>query len=119
MTRADQLDILYDPVGGGRPPDAPLQEGRRVTVWRRRHLHPRGRCGGTDICLITPEFEITRFLKLDPVKHAGAPEENPVGDNETVGVVFSPDGTRMYFGAQRTCFDPRRSQRSRPASSTR
>jgi hypothetical protein len=56
-----------------------------------------------DICLITPDFEITRFLTLDPVMHSGPTnEDNPVKDNETVGVVFSPDGTRMYFGAQRS-----------------
>ena len=52
--------------------------------------------------MITPDFEIARFLKLDPVMHAGAPDPNPVAGNETVGVVFSPNGDRMYFGAQRS-----------------
>lgn len=52
--------------------------------------------------MITPEFEVSRFLKLDPVKHAGPPAGTPFEDNETVGVVFSPDGKRMYFGAQRS-----------------
>jgi hypothetical protein len=55
-----------------------------------------------DICLITPEFEISRFVKLHPDIHSGPPEGSPFEDNETVGVVFSPDGTRMYFGAQRS-----------------
>jgi hypothetical protein len=34
--------------------------------------------------------------------HAGPPEGTPFADNETVGVTFSPDGRRMYFGAQRS-----------------
>ena len=55
-----------------------------------------------DICVITPEFEVSRFLMLDPEMHSGPPDPNPVKGNETVGVVFDPSGTRMYFGAQRS-----------------
>ncbi len=58
--------------------------------------------GDLDICMITPEFEISRFLKLDPTVHSGPPSPNPVAGNETVGVVFDPFGRRMYFGAQRS-----------------
>jgi len=55
-----------------------------------------------DICVITPEFEVSRFLMLDPEMHSGPPDPNPVKGNETVGVVFDPSGKRMYFGAQRS-----------------
>ena len=58
--------------------------------------------GDRDICLITPELEIARFLKLDPAVHGGPPNGYPYAGNETVGVVFDPAGGRMYFGAQRS-----------------
>jgi hypothetical protein len=95
-----QLDVLYDPVVVG--PDAPLSGVDNITVSPSGDIYVCEDGRDHDICLITTEFEITRFLKLDPVMHSGPPEPNPVADNETVGVVFSPDGTRMYFGAQRS-----------------
>jgi uncharacterized protein len=95
-----QLDVLYDPTEVG--PDAPLSGVDNITVSPSGDIYVCEDGADHDICLITPEFEITRFLKLDPVMHSGPPEPNPVADNETVGVVFSPDGTRMYFGAQRS-----------------
>ncbi len=57
--------------------------------------------------MITPEFEVTRFLKLDPVMHVGSPltrTRSPA--TRPSGVVFSPDGKRMYFGAQRSFASP-------------
>jgi hypothetical protein len=95
-----QLDVLYDPTAVG--PDAPLSGVDNITVSPSGDIYVCEDGADHDICLITPEFEITRFLRLDPVMHSGPPEPNPVADNETVGVVFSPDGTRMYFGAQRS-----------------
>jgi hypothetical protein len=95
------LDILYDEAAVG--PDAPLSGVDNITVSPAGDIYVCEDGRDHDICLITPDFEITRFLKLDPVMHAGPPDPNPVAGNETVGVVFNPDGTRMYFGAQRSC----------------
>lgn len=52
---------------------------------------------GMDVCVITPEGEVARFLKLTGSQHflPGALE------SETVGVCFDPSGTRMYVGSQR------------------
>jgi uncharacterized protein len=99
-TASSQLEILYDEAAVG--PDAPLGGVDNITVSPSGDIYVCEDGRDHDICLITPDFEITRFLKLDPVMHAGPPEPNPVADNETVGVVFSPDGRRMYFGAQRS-----------------
>ena len=99
-----QLDILYDPEAVG--PDAPLHGVDNITVSQSGDIYVCEDGDDLDICLITPAFEITRFLKLDPVMHAGPPPGNPVAGNETVGVVFNPEGTRMYFGAQRSSLGP-------------
>jgi len=99
-----QLAVLYDPEAVG--PDAPLSGVDNITVSQSGDIYVCEDGRDHDICLITPEFEITRFLKLDPVMHAGPPPGNPVAGNETVGVVFSPDGKRMYFGAQRSSLGP-------------
>ncbi|MBA2546300.1 MAG: DUF839 domain-containing protein [Solirubrobacterales bacterium] len=90
------VEVLYDPTVVG--PDAPLSGVDNITVSPSGDVYVCEDGRDHDICLITPSFEITRFLKLDPITHAGP----PVAKNECVGVVFSPDGTRMYFGAQRS-----------------
>ena len=91
---------LYSPELAG--PDAPLRGVDNITVSPSGDVFVCEDGADHDICMITPDFEVTRFLKLDPVKHAGPSPDSPVKGNETVGVVFSPDGTRMYFGAQRS-----------------
>lgn len=48
-----------------------------------------------DVCMITPEGEVARFLKLTGDQHF-----RPV-QSETIGVCFDPSGTRMYLGSQR------------------
>ncbi len=94
------IEILYDASAVG--PDAPLSGVDNITVSQAGDIYVCEDGRDHDICLITTRFEISRFLKLDPTKHSGPPEGSPFEDNETVGVVFSPDGTRMYFGAQRS-----------------
>jgi hypothetical protein len=94
------IEILYDEAAVG--PDAPLSGVDNITVSPNGEIFVCEDGRDHDICMITPDFEVSRFLKLDPVKHAGPPEGTPFEDNETVGVVFSPDGRRMYFGAQRS-----------------
>jgi uncharacterized protein len=96
----NKLEILYDKAALGA--DAPLSGVDNITVSPSGDVFVCEDGADHDICMITPEFEVTRFLKLDPVKHAGPSDPNPFKGNETVGVVFSPDGERMYFGAQRS-----------------
>jgi hypothetical protein len=97
---ASRLEVLYDPAVVG--PDAPLAGVDNITVAPSGDIFVCEDRSDHDICLITPEFEISRFLKLDPTIHSGPPAGSPISGNETVGAVFDPSGTRMYFGAQRS-----------------
>ena len=54
--------------------------------------------GTFDICILTPEGEMARFVNLRGVQH----EESFIGDDsETTGPSFDPSGTRFYFSSQR------------------
>jgi secreted PhoX family phosphatase len=99
-TGSEMLEVLYDKDALGD--DAPLSGVDNITVARSGDIYVCEDGADHDICLITPEFELARFLKLDPEMHAGPPPPSPLAGNETVGVVFSPAGDRMYFGAQRS-----------------
>ena len=99
-TGSSMLEVLYDEAAVG--PDAPLSGVDNITVSRSGDIYVCEDGRDHDICLITPGFEVARFLKLDPVMHSGPPAGTPFAGNETVGVVFSPRGDRMYFGAQRS-----------------
>jgi hypothetical protein len=94
------LEVLYDASDAG--PDAPLSGVDNITVSPSGDIFVCEDGRDHDICMVTPDFKVSRFLKLDPVMHAGPPEGTPFEGNETVGVVFNPQGTRMYFGAQRS-----------------
>lgn len=98
--KQSRLEILYDAAAVG--PDAPLSGVDNITVSPAGEVFVCEDGADHDICLITPEFEVSRFLKLDPVMHSGPPPGSPFAGNETVGVVFNPAGDRMYFGAQRS-----------------
>ena len=98
-TGSEILETLYDKTALGDA--APLSGVDNITVAPAGDVYVCEDGADHDICLITPEFEIARFCKLDPVTHSG-PESGPFAGNETVGVVFSPAGDRMYFGAQRS-----------------
>ena len=94
------IEVLYDASAAG--PDAPLSGVDNITVSPSGDIFVCEDGRDHDICMISPDFQVSRFLKLDPVMHAGPPEGTPFEDNETVGVVFNPAGDRMYFGAQRS-----------------
>lgn len=94
------LEVLYDPDAVG--PDAPLSGVDNITVSPAGDIFVCEDGADHDICMITPEFEVTRFLKLHPEVHGGPPQGSVFEGNETVGVVFNPAGDRMYFGAQRS-----------------
>lgn len=48
-----------------------------------------------DVCMITPDGQVARFLKLTGDQHFKPAQ------SETIGVCFDPSGTRMYLGSQR------------------
>src|SRR5918912_1979675 len=54
--------------------------------------------GTFDICLISTEGTISRFVHLDGKQHG-----EPTTDlsSETTGPCFDPSGTRLYFSSQR------------------
>jgi secreted PhoX family phosphatase len=95
-----RLDLIYDEAAVG--PDAPLSGVDNITVSPAGDIYVCEDGRDHDICLITPGFEVARFLKLHPEVHSGPPEPSPIKGNETVGVVFDPSGERMFFGAQRS-----------------
>jgi len=97
---SSQLEVLYDARALGT--DAPLSGVDNITVAPSGDIFVCEDGRDHDICMITPQFEVSRFLKLHPGIHSGPPEGSLFEGNETVGVVFSPDGSRMYFGAQRS-----------------
>ena len=97
---ASTIETIYEAAAVG--PNAPLTGVDNVTVAPSGDIFVCEDGRDHDICLLTPNLEISRFLKLHPDIHAGPPEGSPFEDNETVGVVFDPSGERMYFGAQRS-----------------
>jgi hypothetical protein len=54
--------------------------------------------GSLDICLITPDGEVSRFVHLDGPQHG---DPGAAGVSETTGPSFDPSGTRLYFSSQR------------------
>src|SRR5215213_3010992 len=99
-TGSELIEILYDRAALGDA--APLSGVDNITVSQAGDVYVCEDGADHDICMITPDFEIARFLKADPQKHAGPPPPSPLAGNEAVGVVFSPAGDRMYFGMQRS-----------------
>ena len=55
-----------------------------------------------DVCIISPDREVSRFLKLTGAEHH-LPD---AAESETVGLCFDPSGTRLYLGSQRGAFGP-------------
>ena len=54
--------------------------------------------GDFDICLITTEGVIARFVHMDGFQHG---EPSTDASSETTGPSFDPTGTRLYFASQR------------------
>ena len=54
--------------------------------------------GSFDICILTPEGEMAKFVNLSGAQH-GEPTDH--GASETTGPSFDPSGTRFYFSSQR------------------
>jgi hypothetical protein len=65
---------------------------------RSRDLFVCEDAGDLDVCLITPEGEVSRFVHMDGVQHG---DPNTDASSETTGPSFDPSGTRFYFSSQR------------------
>lgn len=88
-TRSGRYELIYDEA---THPDSPLSGLDGMTVSRSGDLYLCEDGGDLDICMITPERVVSRFLKLTGTPHA---------DSELAGVTFDPSGTRLYFSSMR------------------
>jgi hypothetical protein len=99
-TRTRTLSVLYD---ADQAPGTPLRGVDNVHVSRSGDLYVAEDSydddpDAMDVCIITPEGQVARFLKLTGDEHFQLGE---LGTSETVGLCFDPSGTRMYLGSQR------------------
>ena len=88
-TRNGRYELIYDQA---THPDSPLAGLDGITVSRAGDLYLCEDGDDLDICMITPDRVVSRFLKL-----TGAPHT----DSELTGVVFDPSGSRLYFSSMR------------------
>ena len=98
-TRTRRIEVIYraDDVA-----DAPLRGVDNLIVARSGDIlvaedSYTNDPDAMDVCLITPEREVSRFLKLTGPQHR-LPEQ---GESETVSICFDPGGKRLYVGSQR------------------
>ena len=99
--RNARIDVLYDAAA---LEDPPLTDVDNVTVSRSGDLFVCEDDGGDDpfdIALITPDRQVSRFLKVTGPQHGVGGTE---ASSELAGVVFDPSGRRMYFSSQRAFF---------------
>jgi hypothetical protein len=91
---AATLEIVFDPAAA---PAASLDAVDNVTVSAAGEIFVCEDGGNMEIALITPEREVSPFLRFTGRAH-------PVSGgymSEVCGVVFDPSGTRMYCTSQR------------------
>lgn len=99
-TRTRRIRVIYD---ASRLEHPPLTDVDNITVSRSGDLYVCEDNGGDDpfdIAIITPRpnRRVARFLKLTGPQH-GDPDSE--ASSEVTGVVFNPEGTRLYFASQR------------------
>lgn len=99
-TRTSTIGVLYNADAAGT--ETPLRGVDNVHVSRSGDVFVAEDSydndpDAMDICLITPDRVVSRFLKLTGNGHF-LPGELA---SETVGITFDPSGTRMYLGSQR------------------
>src|SRR5687767_5256570 len=89
------LEVLYDHAAA---PDASLDAVDNITVSGAGEIFVCEDGGNMEIGLITPEREVSPFLRFTGPVH---PTEGEF-KSEVCGVVFDPSGTRMYCTSQRS-----------------
>ena len=119
--RTGTLEIVFDHAAA---PDSSLDAVDNVTVSAAGEIFVCEDGGNMEIGLITPEREVSPFLRFTGPAH---PVEGEF-KSEVCGVVFDPSGTRMYCTSQRAhppepeCTGTRRGvrdQRAVPPAATR
>jgi uncharacterized protein len=98
-TKTGRIDVVYDVAALTEPV---LTNVDNVTVSVSGDIFVCEDTGSTedpglDIGIITPEREVTRFLKITNPQYVGSGEAR----SEISGVVFDPAGDRMFFASQR------------------
>ena len=91
---AATLEVVYDHA---LAPDASLDAVDNVTVSAAGEIFVCEDGGNMEIGLITPEREVSPFLRFTGPAHPTTGEYK----SEVCGVVFDPSGTRMYCTSQR------------------
>jgi hypothetical protein len=96
-TETETIDVLYR---AAEAPGTPLRGIDNLHVSRSGDLFVAedsytGDPDAMDVCIITRERQVARFLKLTGDAHF-VPNQS-----ETTGITFDPSGTRMYLGSQR------------------
>jgi uncharacterized protein len=88
------IEVLYDYVA---TPDASLDAVDNITVSAAGEIFVCEDGGNMEIALITPEREVSPFLRFTGPAHPVDGEWK----SEVCGVIFDPSGTRMYCTSQR------------------
>ena len=89
------IEVLYDHAAA---PDASLDAVDNITVSAAGEIFVCEDGGNMEIGLITPEREVSPFLRFAGPAH---PTEGEF-KSEVCGVIFDPSGTRMYCTSQRS-----------------
>ena len=89
------IEVLYDHAAA---PDASLDAVDNITVSAAGEIFVCEDGGNMEIALITPEREVSPFLRFAGPVH---PTEGQ-WKSEVCGVIFDPSGTRMYCTSQRS-----------------
>jgi uncharacterized protein len=93
--RSATIEVLYDHAAA---PDASLDAVDNITVSAAGEIFVCEDGGNMEIALITPEREVSPFLRFTGPAH---PVEGQF-KSEVCGVSFDPSGTRMYCTSQRS-----------------
>ena len=89
---AQTIEAIYD-LATATPENAILDGVDNLTVSEFGDVLVAEDGGDMDICVILPNRQLLRLLKASDVTNGGS---------EICGPAFSPDGTRLYFSAQRS-----------------
>jgi secreted PhoX family phosphatase len=88
-TGSGRYELIYDKAMHA---DSPLGGLDNLTVSRSGDLFLCEDGGDLDICMITRDRVVSRFLKVTGAAHEGS---------ELTGVCFDPSGSRLYFSSMR------------------
>ena len=92
--RTGMLEVVFDHAVA---PDSSLDAVDNVTVSAAGEIFVCEDGGNMEIGLITPQREVSPFLRFTGAAHPASGEYK----SEVCGVVFDPSGTRMYCTSQR------------------